>query len=227
MHRALEIREKRRRVLSSFCLDYLALQPTSNLNDGPVTVHAIAWWTRRTPLSARHRWSRARRITMYRIGRIFLDRPRARPNTERDIGKRCDSDRDRRLGAVASRLISHGVGGTIHQFCASCAWPGDRPRLGWRRWLLGSRWRVPAGGTDCHRGARRCPWLVCPASILGWGDTAVQVAVGLLIVRQGQAATTSGCYFLLRRSASAPSCSAWDGVRPEGAVPGLVAVPCS
>lgn len=80
------LRQSRRRVLLSFCLDYLALQPTSNLNDGPVTVHAIAWWTRRTPLSARHRWSRARRITMYRIGRIFLDRPRARPNTERDIG---------------------------------------------------------------------------------------------------------------------------------------------
>jgi len=26
----------------SFCLDYLALQPTSSVNDMPVTVHAIA-----------------------------------------------------------------------------------------------------------------------------------------------------------------------------------------
>ena len=41
-HRAIEIREKRRGVLSSFCLDYLALQPTSSVNDAPVTVHAIA-----------------------------------------------------------------------------------------------------------------------------------------------------------------------------------------
>ena len=36
-HRAIEIREKRRGVLSSFCLDYLALQPTSSVNDVPVT----------------------------------------------------------------------------------------------------------------------------------------------------------------------------------------------
>jgi hypothetical protein len=41
-HRAIEIREKRRWVLSSFCLEYLALQPTSSVNDVPVTVHAIA-----------------------------------------------------------------------------------------------------------------------------------------------------------------------------------------
>jgi hypothetical protein len=56
-HRAIEIREKRRGVLSSFCLDYLALQPTSSVNDVPVTVHAIAWWTRRMPLIRAHRWS--------------------------------------------------------------------------------------------------------------------------------------------------------------------------
>jgi hypothetical protein len=34
------------------CLDYLALQPTSNLNDVPVTVHAIAWWTQNAPFGA-------------------------------------------------------------------------------------------------------------------------------------------------------------------------------
>jgi hypothetical protein len=36
------LRRSRRRVLLSFCLDYLALQPTSSVNGVPVTVHAIA-----------------------------------------------------------------------------------------------------------------------------------------------------------------------------------------
>jgi hypothetical protein len=64
-HRAIEIREKRRRVLSSRPAGItLALQPTSSVS--AAATHPIGQRTRRTPRSARHRWSRARRITTYR-----------------------------------------------------------------------------------------------------------------------------------------------------------------
>ena len=64
-HRAIEIREKRRRVLSSHPAGItLALQPTSSVS--AAATHPIGQRTRRTPRSARHRWSRARRITTYR-----------------------------------------------------------------------------------------------------------------------------------------------------------------
>jgi hypothetical protein len=68
-HRAIEIREKRRGVLSSHPARItLALQPTSSVNDTPTAVHAISQRTHRTPRSARHRCSWARRITTYRTG---------------------------------------------------------------------------------------------------------------------------------------------------------------
>jgi hypothetical protein len=66
-HRAIEIREKRRRVLSSLPARItLALQPTSSVS-APIAMHAIGKRTRRTPRSARRRWSWAWRITTYRI----------------------------------------------------------------------------------------------------------------------------------------------------------------
>ena len=52
-HRAIEIREKRRRVLSPRpALDYLAPQPPSSVNDAPFTINAIGPWMSRTSRSA-------------------------------------------------------------------------------------------------------------------------------------------------------------------------------
>jgi hypothetical protein len=68
-HRAIEIREKRRRVLSSRPAGItLALQRTSSAS--AAATHPIGQRTRRRPRSARHRWSRARRITTYRTADI-------------------------------------------------------------------------------------------------------------------------------------------------------------
>ena len=80
VHRAIEIREKRRRVLSSRPAGItLALHPTSSVSDAPVAVHhAIGQWTRRTPRPARHRWSWARRITTYRTAVPAMSRPASR-----------------------------------------------------------------------------------------------------------------------------------------------------
>jgi hypothetical protein len=69
-HRAIEIREKRRRVLSSLCLD-LPCAPADVERErraGHRARHRLV--ERRTPLSARHRWSWARHITTYRTAAI-------------------------------------------------------------------------------------------------------------------------------------------------------------
>jgi hypothetical protein len=86
-HRAIEIREKRRRVLSSRPAGItLALQPTSSVS--AAATHPIGQRTRRTPRSARHRWSRARRITTYRTADLARwSRPAAVTIRNRSSGK--------------------------------------------------------------------------------------------------------------------------------------------
>src|SRR6266496_3819803 len=83
-HRAIEIREKRRRVLSSFCLDYpcAPADVERERRAGHRARHRLV--ERRTPLSARHRWSWARHITPYRTADI-LRQAHEGSATERDI----------------------------------------------------------------------------------------------------------------------------------------------
>ena len=115
-HRAIEIREKRRRVLSSLCLD-LPCAPADVERErraGHRARHRLV--ERRTPLSARHRWSWARHITTYRTADLARW-PRPGVVTLCDWRSGVRAHPPCRLGAGAN---SFAGGLSLAQICRFC-----------------------------------------------------------------------------------------------------------